>query len=1008
MFENQPSPDAPPSGFQPPLSPFVAAPQPDALLEPSPASPATPRGVAPQPDAGAHPAAPPPLPPFVAAPPPPQPPADGSPLSQPPPGPSAPIRPQPGQPHQSQTHQGQPQPLQQPAAVPVGTPGAAGRFVGEVIASLKTKQLWIRALQTAGITYAASFAAALLIIVLSGSLVKSVGESSGVRVLDVGTIIGAAFQLVGAGFGGSFAGQFRDPSAAGAVGAGSFGLRTMPLLIPVLAALAAWLFMRLRPLAAGITVAQKCAIGVATGAVFATGTTLLAALTPFKVPVVGVAISTAGFAGWVFAFLAVAAFVAWRDGGPLRLPRPWAAALAGAVVHYGVLIAIAFVAVTIGLAVNAGDAVAAVPYFGLSLAIWATVLALFGSVGADIGGLGGAGSDLGSVLGPLGLPRGAAAGLSAEPLSVLSPLLPTWAPALVLVALLVAVLAGLVIYLRGGADGPIALARTAGSWLVLGLLLSFVSSLALSVKVTALSIASFDVSGSFGPTPTTFLVLLLWGALAGAVAIWLAPHLAGALPAGLVALLQRGVPPLAPAAGAATAAATGAATAALGQPAPPAWHPVPPPGTPAPGTPASLPTPGAPAPGWQAGTPASGTPAQQPPGAWPAGPQPAAGAAAGFASTVPAPPSPFAAHPHAAPAPTAVQPAVDANGLPVVGRQPMTPAAKRGLIIGGAAVGLLIVAAVVLPMIRTSVFGPEATARAYMSALESGQAGKAVELAPVGNIGDASRALLTDAAYQAATDRPTNFGLGKVSINGDIATMDVTYNQAGAQHQAKLTATRSGTAWLIADQWRLTSALPVQVGMVTVPGGPSQPRAVTVGGVAVGDLTSERMKLAALPGTYAVTVQGTDLLKPAQGALTVGEDGPDSGDVIVVEEATEAFAAKATEAVTARINACAARTDYYLPDAECPFSYAYGPSTSNQPAVTYKVEEQPALTLKAVERSGGGKSWSVVSTRQGRYSYTYTSDYFGSQSVNQDTRTFTVQADITVAANGDISITTFR
>ncbi len=950
MFENQPSPDVPtprPDAQppRPPLSPFVAAPQPDAGFEPHPhvaAQPPAPQPLAPQPSAGT-----------------PAPPPFWTPPAQPAPGQPQPAQPQPAQPQPALAAPGQPH----PSAAAAG----AGRFVGDVVASLKTKQLWTRALQIAGIAYAAGFAAALLIIVLSSALVATINASADIPVGDVGTMISTAFQLVGAGFGGAFAGQFRDPAAAGALGNGSFGLRTMPLLIPVVAAAALWLFLRLRPLAASITLPQKTALGVASGAVFATGATLLAALAPFKVPVAGVSISTAGFGGWVLAFLAVAAFVTWREGGPLRLPRPWAAALAGAVTHYGVLMIIAFVALTIGLAVNAGKGVAVVPFWGLSLAVWATVLALFGSVGMDLGGLGASGSDLGSVLAQVGLPRSAATGLAAEPISVLSPLLPSWAPVLVLVALLVAVLAGLVVYLRGGADAPIALARTAASWLVLGLLLSFASSLALSVKVTALGIASFDLAASFGPAPTTFLVLLLWGTLVGAVAVWVAPHLAGSLPEGFVSLLQRGVPPLAPVAGAA-----GASAAMLGQPAAPApWHPVPPPVTP------------------------TGTPA---------------GAAAGFASTVPAPPSPFATHPGQAapPAPTAVQPAVDVNGLPVVGKQPMTPAAKRGLIIGGAAVGLLIVVAVALPMIRASVFGPESAARAYMSALESGRASKAIELAPVGNIGNASRALLTDTIYQAATDRPTNFGLGKVSINGDIATMDVTYNQAGAQHQAKLTATRSGTSWLIADQWRLTSALPVEVGTVVAPGGPSQPRAVTVGGVGVGELTSERMNLAALPGTYAVTVHGTDLLKPAEGQLTIGDDGPDSGGFIVAEEATDAFAAKATEAVTARINECAARTDYYLPDTDCPFSYAYGTSSSNQPAVTYKIDEQPALTLKAVERSGGGKSWSVVSTRQGRYSYTYTSDYFGSQSVNQDTRTFTVQADITVAANGDISITTFR
>lgn len=785
---------------------------------------------------------------------------------------------------------------------------------------------------------------------------KSIGDSWGVRIGDVGSIMGAAFQLVGAGFGGAFGGHIQDSGAAGALAQGTFGLRTMPLLVPVLAAVAVWLFLRLRPLNAGISAAQKTAIGIASGAVFATGATIFAAVTPFRVPSAGVSISTAGVGGWVVAFLAVALFVTWRDGGSLRLPRAWAAALSGAALHFGVLILLAFVAIALWLALNLNQALAAVPFWGLSMAIWATVLAMFGSVGADLGGLGRS-RDLARALGDLPLPGGSSA-LTGEPFSVLSPFMPGWAPLLILVALAVAVFAGVVIYVRGGADGAIALARTAVSWLVVGLMLSYVSSVAVSVKVTALSIASVDVSGSFGPTATTFLVLVVWGVVAGAAAVWLAPHLAGSLPARLVALLQRGV--AAPVVGG---------------------------GVGSPTTEPSLPVIGG------AARPMSSS-------------QPPAFGSASRPVPVPAA-SAYLAHPSTA-APSAAAAGVPGvPGVPVVAQQPLSPRAKRGLVIGGVVAGVLIVAAVVLPLIRSSFFGPESVARAYMSALESGHAEKAVALAPVGNLGDASRALLTDAAYQAATDRPSNFGLGHVSVNGDIATMDVTYGQGGVQQEATLTATRAGTAWLIADQWRLTSALPAEVTSVSAPGGPAQPRPVTVNGVDVGTLTSERLTVAALPGTYQVKVAGTDLLEAVEGSFTAGAGGSERG-FVVVEKPTEAFAQKAKDVVTAQINACAARTDYYLPDTDCPFSFSSGPSLSNQPAVTYTIEEQPVLSLTAVRQNNGATQWSVVSTRQGRYSYTYTSDFFGSQQVNQNNRTFTVRADLKVAENGDITISAFR
>lgn len=778
-----------------------------------------------------------------------------------------------------------------PTPDPHGSGGSVGWYFTQIFAAFGIRQVWVRAAQLAGVAFAAAFVGALFVLLSSGNAMNPVGEQVEANINDVGRIVAAALQVVGLGFGGPLTLALRGGILGIQLPPISIVFQSAPLFVPLLAAVALWVFMQFRPLAAGITAAQKVAMGVAAGVIFATTMTLLSGVFPLRISGQSsglpgsLSVSSASFAGWAVAFFAIALFVCWRDGGPLQLPRPWAAALTGAFVHLGGLVLLGLIGVII-LAFthnpthsSGPSPLALVPFWGITAAVWVMVLSLFGSVELSTTGIGGDVFGLGSLkekmheLAPVG-----------ESISVTSSAMPSWAPALLLGGLVLAVAAAVVVYLRGGADKPMALLRSAVIWAALGLVIWLGAGVGVSITKVPI-LAPSGASVSFGPTGATVFVLLFWGAVVSAIALWVAPYLVVALPTGLVAFVQRGIPAAAP-----------------------------------------------------------------------------------------------------------DMPATSAGGPQVLAKGPLAPGAKKGLIIGGAIVGLVIAVAVVLPIIRGAIFGPAATVRAYLSALEQGQATKALGFTGQEPAKGVSGALLNDAAYAAATDRPTNIGVGKVSVDGDIASVDVTYTQGEVSRKARLTATRTGTSWLIADEWRLKD--PVSLETVIVENESDlEARTLTIGGVDI-PMDNPEMRFSALPGTYKVTVKGTEMMKEGEGVVHANGS---KGKFAFEDVPSEMFVTKAIEATNERINACAAKTSAYL-GRGCPFSL-YQFAWSSAPTVTYKVVRQPTLSLSHNQAKG----WQVTSTASGRYSYSYTSS-FGTTGSEQD---FQVRARVRVGGGNTVDVQGF-
>ena len=456
-------------------------------------------------------------------------------------------------------------------------------------------------------------------------------------------------------------------------------------------------------------------------------------------------------------------------------------------------------------------------------------------------------------------------------------------------------------------------------WFALGLLLFVLGTGLVSYQATGISVVSG--TGSIGIAPWTPLVFALWGGAIEAVARYLAPVLLPRLGGGVVLRTSRlvGADPR-PAAAPNNPAATPAFP-----PAGPAFPPTDPAFPPAePAFPPAAPA-GDPAAAAWAATPGVGHPGQ--------------------------PEQPFVGG--GAPAPA-----------------PMSPRAKkvlvRSLIAGGAVVVVVIAGAVTTGVLRANVWGPAPTVKSYVQAIASGDADTAARLSEV----PSDAAMLDTAVLKSAKDRPSDIRVGRVSTSGDSALATVSYTQDGKNRSGQVSLRRTGTSFLVKDEWRVTEPLAQTVTLTAsevLEGAP-----VTVGGKEIGEISDGRFTSLAYPGTYEVQVGGTKYFTGGTEQVSVGATS--SGYVDFTPTATKALQQDAEQYVTDLIDDCATKTDLSALSG-CPW---YGPYDADG-AVRYDVTTMPEVE---VEASGSGTVM-VQSTKDGVVEYDYTS-YFGDEEHGED------------------------
>ncbi|MDO5645977.1 MAG: hypothetical protein Q4G21_09885 [Dermabacter sp.] len=356
---------------------------------------------------------------------------------------------------------------------------------------------------------------------------------------------------------------------------------------------------------------------------------------------------------------------------------------------------------------------------------------------------------------------------------------------------------------------------------------------------------------------------------------------------------------------------------------------------------------------------------------------------------------------------------------PVPASAPLSPRAKKGLLVGGIAIGaavlLAIAAGIGISVANGTVFSPTTKVEAYMSAIEDGRFGDAAELAPP-NIANGNRVLLTNEVGAATTDRISSYTVDQTTVQGDWASVTVTSELDGVSQTQVFELARTGNSFLIFPEWTLQ---PPEYGYVSMP--VSAAGTLSVNGVEVdassatvpreGAYTSmgmmeDSVPLPAFPGTYTITREvSSEYLDVDEVTVAVSGSGPAHESGTWAPTLNAKGFERVNELVKAEIDACFKdHTESTFPlDSTCrslnSSIYVYG-RADGTPA-SWSVTSYPLVSLQ--ETSDG---WSLSTNQRGKTTYTYMQKRFGTEEPTEEREegTLSVSGDVTVNDEGDLEV----
>lgn len=310
----------------------------------------------------------------------------------------------------------------------------------------------------------------------------------------------------------------------------------------------------------------------------------------------------------------------------------------------------------------------------------------------------------------------------------------------------------------------------------------------------------------------------------------------------------------------------------------------------------------------------------------------------------------------------APQPAVGPAPRP---RRGLSRRSLVGIVAGAAALLLVLVGGGVAYAVGSDSHSADRPVRAFLDDLSDGDVGDALDDAGITRT--KSDVLLTDAAYAKATDRVTGYRITSVRQDGDTATVSAYLTQAGRQVPATFTLDKAGTDWGVFPKWSLQA--PRLGGVTVVVQGPPK-STVTVAGQRVTTDTLGALSLKALPGAYAVAVDGGGWFSAdSQTAAVRGFGAAPSSQLTLTTTLTDKGKQAATAAVDAWVDGCVASTST-TPEG-CSF-YAYG----ENPANTYTNQKWTLDSRPTIDVGGWSNTgWIVTTSSFG--SATYTADFTG-------------------------------
>jgi hypothetical protein len=281
--------------------------------------------------------------------------------------------------------------------------------------------------------------------------------------------------------------------------------------------------------------------------------------------------------------------------------------------------------------------------------------------------------------------------------------------------------------------------------------------------------------------------------------------------------------------------------------------------------------------------------------------------------------------------------------------------------LAGGLVLLLIIGAVVVNIVNSSVYGPDATVRSYLSAIAKGDASAANKLADTG-VKDEQAALLTDDVLGEASAFIENPKVTSSRVSGDIATVRVSYSLDGTAYDGYIELSKAGKQGVFFDTWKIDSPLVGDL-PVYVSGSTSETTEAAINGTTV-DFGDE-YSLPAYPAVYTVGAPGNDFFSAEEQTYAVATGSRANFDGVTLEVApTEALTAAVQEAVNAHLDECVKSTE--LDPEGCNLRLTWYSDFSSVDKVAYKVKTYPTVEVDEYgsyfDATGGSYTADVTGT----------------------------------------------
>lgn len=117
---------------------------------------------------------------------------------------------------------------------------------------------------------------------------------------------------------------------------------------------------------------------------------------------------------------------------------------------------------------------------------------------------------------------------------------------------------------------------------------------------------------------------------------------------------------------------------------------------------------------------------------------------------------------------------------------------------------------------NSAKYGPENEVEDYLQALVDGKASDALDIMEPNVVND-QQALLADDVYAAAENRPTDFDVTDIDVDGDDAVVEVEVTQNGKTYEQEFELEKSGKHYVVFDEWEMASGPEHSITMLSGP-----------------------------------------------------------------------------------------------------------------------------------------------------------------------------------------------